>query len=139
MRVPTKYTTPVAPTAWVLWGVRALAVLLGVGVVIAGVLYTLGQSPSGRAPADGESAPARGLIANCRVCRDEALAAQQPAQAKSEPTSLATSLSPQAPALITTCRVCRDEALGSNQAYLTTPAHLALLPQPTDPRQHGPR
>jgi hypothetical protein len=141
MQTQTNYTTPVATTSWVRWGVRALTALLVLGVVIAGVLYTLGQfgQPS-RGATDGRvSAPAGALITNCRPCRDEALAAQQLGQPLIGPASAMAPIASPARSLISTCRVCRDEALGANQTYLTTPEGGAPLLQPDDPRQPGPR
>jgi hypothetical protein len=137
----TNYTTPVATTSWVRWGARVLATLLVLGVVIAGVLYAFGQFGQSSQPATdgGVSAPARALVTNCRSCRDEALAAQQPGQPLIRPASATAPLVSLARTLITTCRVCRDEALGANQTYLSTPAVVAPPLQPTDPRQSGPR
>jgi hypothetical protein len=137
----TNYTTPVATTSWVRWGAPALATLLVLGVVIAGVLYAFGQfgQSSQRATDGGVSAPARALITNCRPCRDEALAAQQPGQPLIGPARTTAPIVSPARSLISTCRVCRDEALGANQINLTTPAVVAPSLQPTDPRQSGPR
>jgi len=141
MQTQTNYTTPVTTTSWRRWGARALAALLVLGVVIAGVLYAFGQfgQSSQRATDGGVGAPARALITNCRPCRDEALAAQQPGQPLIGPASATAPIASPARTLITTCRVCRDEALGANQTYLTTPAVVAPPLQPTDPRQSGPR
>src|SRR6266508_2859919 len=71
------------------WGAPALAALLVLGVAIAGVLYAFGQfgQSSQRATDGGVGAPARALITNCRPCRDEALAAQQPGQPLIGPAS----------------------------------------------------
>jgi hypothetical protein len=140
MQTQTNYTTPVATTSWVRWGARALAALLVVGLVIAGVLYAFGQFglSSQRASDGGVGTPARALVTNCQPCRDEALAAQQPGQPLIGPASTTAPIASPAHTL-STCRVCRDEVLGANQTYLTTPAVVALPRQPTDSRQSGPR
>jgi hypothetical protein len=58
---------------------------------------------------------ARLLIASCRVCADEALAARQPSAPNAESATQRTAVVTNARPLITYCRACADEALAARQ------------------------
>jgi len=141
MKAQTHYTTPITATPWMRWGMRALAGLLVLAVVIVGLVYALGLfgQPSQSRTNGGVGAPARTTITNCRVCRDEALAARQPGQALTGPVKATTPIRTPTGTLISSCRVCRDETLGANHADLITTALVVLHVEPSDPRQIGPR
>ena len=128
MKAQTHYTTPITATPWMRWGIRALAALF-VLVVIVALVYALGLfgQPSQSGTNSGVSAPAHTLVANCRVCRDEALAARQPGQALIGSSTTTAAIGARAHALISNCRACRDEALWANRTDLITPAFVAPL------------
>ena len=106
-----------------------VAGLIVLAVAIVGAALVLSQRA--RAPQITSGAAAhRPLIANCRVCADEALAARQSfvpnAGRATQPAAADTNVRP----LIVTCRVCADEALAAHQLSLPASAR-AAKPAPT--------
>jgi hypothetical protein len=77
------------------------------------------------------------LMANCRPCRDEALAAQ--IKVAAQPIQAAPAVHTTTHALIMNCRPCRDEALDANQASLRTAEGGTVFSQLDDRRGPGPR
>jgi len=67
----------------------------------------------------------RPLIANCRVCADEALAARQGVAPNAGPATQPVAAVSNARPLIATCRVCADEALAARQRPLPANAPAA--------------
>ena len=139
MKAHTHYTTPIATTPWVRRHRAVLAASVALVVTAIGLLYTLGFSVPAMLPvADGtDGATTRRLIANCRACRDEALAAQ---------INLAAPPAPAPPvvhrmmrSLISNCRACQDEVLGASQVSLQTADAGQLSLRLDDPRRLGPR
>lgn len=139
MKTQTHYTTPLRLTSWVRRYGVALAAALVLMATIVGLLYALGFSLSTPRPAAERAVrtPTRRLIANCRVCRDEALAAQiNPA---AQPVRVAPAVHTTIGGLIANCRSCRDEALGADQARLPMADGGSIFSQLDDPRRPGPR
>jgi hypothetical protein len=139
MKTHSHYTTPITLTPWVRRYGAALAAALALVATIIGLLYALGFSVSTIRPAADRAVriPTQRLVANCRPCRDETLAAQiNPA---AQPVRVAPAVHTTTRALITNCRPCRDEALGANQASLPTADGGSVFSQLDDPRRPGPR
>jgi hypothetical protein len=106
-----------------------VAGLIVLAVAIVGAALVLSQRA--RAPQITSGAAAqRPLIAYCRVCADEALAARQSfvpnAGRATQPAAADTNARP----LIVTCRVCADEALAAHQLSIPARAR-AAQPAPT--------
>lgn len=139
MKIYTQYITPIALTPSVRRYRVALAAALALLVMIIGLLYVPGFSLSTtRPPAEhAVESPPQGLLAICRSCRDEVLAAQSKVAA--QPVRVAPAVHTTTRALITNCRPCRDEALGANQASLATTEDSTGFSQLNDPRRSGPR
>jgi hypothetical protein len=138
MKTQTHYTTPIRLMPWIRRYWVALAAALVLGATIIGLFYALGFSVSTLRPAADRAIriPTQGLMANCRACRDEALAAQVKA---AQPVRVAPAVHPTTGGLIANCRLCRDEALGANQASLSTAEGGTVFSQLDDPRRPGPR
>jgi hypothetical protein len=139
MKTQTHYTTPTTLTPWVRRYGVALAAALVLGATIVGLLYALGFSVSTPRPAADRAVgtPAQGLMANCRACRDEALAAQ--VNSAAQPVRVARAVHTTIGGLIANCRACRDEVLGANQANFSTAEGATVFSQQDDPHRPGPR
>lgn len=139
MKTQTDYTTLTTLTPWVRRYGVALAAALVLGATIVGLLYALGFSVS--TPRPVADRPVRtstqGLMANCRPCRDEALAAQ--VKMAAQPVRVAPAVHTTGGGLIANCRPCRDEVLGANQANFSTVEGGTAFSQLDDPRRPGPR
>ena len=103
-----------------------VAGLIVLAVAIVGAALVLSQRA--RAPQITSGAAAhRPLIASCRMCADEALAARQRfipnAGRATQPAAADTNTRP----LIVTCRVCADEALAAHQPSIPASARAAQL------------
>src|SRR5262245_47349090 len=115
-----------------------VAGLIVLAVAIVGAARVLSQRAQAPQITSGAAAQ-RPLIAYCRVCGDEALAAHQPSMpasaraAKPAPTGFSVR------SLITNCRACRDEALAGTQASFGTVDSRTVFLQLDDPHQPGPR
>jgi hypothetical protein len=139
MKTQTHDTTPITRMAWVRRYGVALAAALALAATIIGLLYALGFSVSTTRPAADRAVrtPTQRLMANCRPCRDEALAAQiNPA---AQLVRVAPAVHTTIGGLIANCRACRDEALGAHQASLPTADGGTVFSQLDDPRRPGPR
>ncbi len=79
------------------------------------------------------------LIAHCRPCQDEALAAWQGAGLAREQAAPSIVIGAPPRALITNCRPCRDEVLAGTQASLGMVDSGTIFPQLDDPHHSGPR
>src|SRR6266511_5828910 len=110
--------------------------LLVLAVAIVGGVFALSQrTPATAITAHGPTN--HSLIAHCRACRDEALAAQSNVAA--QPVQVAPAGHTTTHTLITNCRACRDEALGAGQASFTMAEGGAMFLPLDDPHQPGPR
>ena len=139
MKTQTHYTTRLTLMPWVRRYGTALVAALALVATIIGLLYALGFSLSTTRPAADRAVrtPTQRLMANCQICRDEALAAQiNPA---AQPVRVAPAVHITTGGLIENCRPCRDEALGANQASLLSADGGTVFSQLEDPRRHGPR
>ena len=112
---------------------RTILVMIAGLVVLAAAIIgaVLALSQRARAPQITSGAAAqRPLIAYCRVCADEALAARQSfvpnAGRATQPAAADTNARP----LIVTCRVCADEALAAHQPSMPASTR-AAKPAPT--------
>jgi hypothetical protein len=79
------------------------------------------------------------LIAHCRPCQDEALAARQGAGLAGEQPSLSSVVSSPPHTLTINCRACRDEVWGASQASFSAIDRHIALSQLDDTRGPGPR
>jgi hypothetical protein len=105
---------------------RTMLALVGGLIVLAVAIVGAALVLSQRAPQITSGAAAhRPLIADCRMCADEALAARQsfiPNAGRATQTAAAdTNTRP----LIVTCRVCVDEALAAHQPSIPASARAA--------------
>ncbi len=139
MKTHSHYTTPIRMRPWVRRYGVALAACLALVATSIGLLYALGFSMSITPPAADRAlrTPTQHLIATCRPCRDEALAAQ--IKVAAQPIQVAPAVQTTTRARIVNCRPCRDEALGVNQASLRTADGGTVFSQLDDRRGPGPR
>jgi len=106
-------------------------------VIIGGVFALSQRTPAAAITARGPTN--HPLIAQCRPCQDEVLAARQGSALSTPQAAQPTMTSSGARALITNCRSCRDEALGANQASPQTADGGTIFSHLNDPRRPGPR
>jgi hypothetical protein len=139
MKTHSHYTTPITLMPWVRRYRVALGASLALVATIIGLLYVLGFSASTPRPAADRAlrTPTQQLMATCRACRDEALAAQIKVAAQLDRVVRVVHTTTHA--RIVTCRPCRDEALGANQASLRTADGGTVFSQLDDRRGPGPR
>jgi hypothetical protein len=139
MKAHTHYNTPISATPWMRRIVLGLATSLALLATIIGLIYALGFSVSTTRPTADRAVriPSQRLIANCRLCRDEALAAQ--VKAAAQPDRVVPAVHTTISGLIANCRACRDDALGANQARLPAAGGGTVFSQLDDPRRPGPR
>jgi hypothetical protein len=91
-----------------------IAGLVVVAAAIIGAVFALNQRM--RAPGiTSRTSAHRTLMAYCRVCADEALAARQLAAPNAEPATQPAAAGINARPLIASCRVCADEVLAARQ------------------------
>ena len=139
MKPQTFESTPIAAKGRSHASVTSVAGLLVLAAILIGGGVLFSQRPPAAA-SDTRSAAAHTLIANCRACRDEALAARQSLTAASSHVARPVVASVGARALITNCRVCRDEARGSAVTNLSATDSSLTLPAPAELfRRNGPR
>jgi hypothetical protein len=121
---------------------RAIVVMFAGLLILAAAVIGSFFALSPRTPAAEISAhgPANHLlIAHCRPCQDEALAARQTVDLAAGRAAPSTVVGAPHHALITNCRICRDEALGASQASFRVADSDAMFLPLDDPRQSGPR
>jgi hypothetical protein len=112
--------------------------LLVLAAAIVGSVFVLGQgTPAATITARGQTNHL--LIAHCRPCQDEALAAGQGAGLAREQAAPSIVIGAPPRALTTNCRPCRDEALAGTQASFGMVDGGTIFSQLDDPHQSGPR
>ena|SRR5436309_2970384 len=131
MKPQTFESTPIAAKGRSHASVTLLAGLLVLAAILIGGVFLFSQRPPAAA-SDTRSAAAHTLIANCRACRDEALAAHQGFASASSQVARPVVASVGARALIANCRICRDEALGSAVTNLSATDSSLTLPAPAE-------
>ena len=115
MKAQLSTPTPIANTGRSRTIVVLFVGLLVLAVAIIGSVLALSQrTPAAEIAARGPANHA--LIAHCRVCQDEALAARQGLGLAGEWAAPSVVAATPSRALMINCQVCRDEALGAAQA-----------------------
>jgi hypothetical protein len=124
MKPQTFESTPIAAKGRSHASVTPLAGLLVLAAILIGGGVLFSQRPPAAA-SDTRSTAAHTLIANCRACRDEALAERQGLTAASERSARPGVVGTAAHTLIANCRACRDEALAARQGFASASSHVA--------------
>jgi hypothetical protein len=124
MKPQTFAPTPIAAKGRSYASVTLLAGLLVLAAILIGSSVLFSQRPPAAA-SDTRSTAAHTLIANCRACRDEALAGRQGLTAASGRSARPGVVGAAAHVLIANCRACRDEALAGRQGFASASSQVA--------------
>jgi hypothetical protein len=123
MKAYSNYTMPVGTAAWV----RRGAALLVFAALMLGLMLTVRANSQLTEPISSGSSSAyqsTGLIAACRACRDEWVAAQAAQRAVAvparQPRAASVVSSSRAASPIGSCRACRDEWIAAQSPRMPT-------------------